>query len=75
MPNWRKVHFLTVEERRQKFRNKEVLKGLRYDLVEDPVPRAFSKRWDLMYVNEVKLYCPREGIAVLETGRWSSDKG
>jgi N-acyl-D-aspartate/D-glutamate deacylase len=55
MPNWRKVHFLTVEERRQKFRNKEVLKGLRYDLVEDPVPRAFSKRWDLMYVNEVKL--------------------
>jgi N-acyl-D-aspartate/D-glutamate deacylase len=55
MPNWRKVHFLSVEERIRCFRDPEVRKGLRYDLLEDPVPRAFSKRWDLMYVNDVKL--------------------
>src|SRR3712207_8017151 len=51
---WKKVHFLSVEERKRCFRDPETRKGLRYDLVEDPVPRAFSKRWDLMYVNDVK---------------------
>jgi N-acyl-D-amino-acid deacylase len=55
MPNWQKVHFLSVEERRQRFHDPAIRKSLRYDLLEDPVPRAFSKRWDLMYVNEVKL--------------------
>ncbi len=55
LPNWKRVHFLTAEERKRHFRDPAMRKDLRYDLIDDPTPRAFSKRWDLMYVNEVKL--------------------
>jgi N-acyl-D-aspartate/D-glutamate deacylase len=55
LPNWKRVHFLTAEERKRHFRDPAMRQDLRYDLIDDPTPRAFSKRWDLMYVNEVKL--------------------
>ena len=37
------------------FRDPEVRKGLRYDVIDDTLPRVFSKRWDLMYVQEAQL--------------------
>ena len=44
-----------VEERRRLLHDPEVRKGLRYDAVEDPIGRAFSKRWDLLYVAAAAL--------------------
>jgi len=71
LPHWKKIHFLSVEERKRGFRDPEIRKGLHYDLVEDPTPRAFSKRWDLMYVNEVKLEKnkPLQGKSIAEIAK------
>jgi len=53
-------------------------------LVSIGLPSLAGYHWNLsrslplgLYaeVERPLLYCPREGIAVLETGRWSSDKG
>lgn len=55
LPHWKQVNFEPLEKRKQMFRDPEVRKGLRYDVVEDTLPRVFSKRWDLMYVQDAKL--------------------
>ncbi len=56
LPAWR-PYFVqaTVDERLHAFRDPEVRKRLQYDAVEDPTPRTFSKRWDLVVVKEVRL--------------------
>lgn len=55
LPHWKQVNFEPLEKRKQLFRDPEIRKGLRYDVVDDPLPRVFSKRWDLMYVQEAQL--------------------
>lgn len=55
LPHWKKVNFEPLEKRKQLFRDPEIRKGLRYDVVDDTLPRVFSKRWDLMYVQEAQL--------------------
>jgi N-acyl-D-amino-acid deacylase len=55
MPHWKQVTAAPVEERKRLFRDAVVRKGLRYDAVEDPIHRAFSKRWDLLYVAKAAL--------------------
>lgn len=55
LPHWKKVNFEPLEKRKQLFRDPEVRKGLRYDVIDDTLPRVFSKRWDLMYVQDAKL--------------------
>ena len=55
LPHWKQVNFEPLEKRKQLFRDPEVRKGLRYDVVDDTLPRVFSKRWDLMYVQEAQL--------------------
>lgn len=55
LPHWKKVNFEPLEKRKQMFRDPEVRKGLRYDVIDDTLPRVFSKRWDLMYVQDAKL--------------------
>lgn len=56
LPAWR-PYFVqaSAEERLEAFRDPEVRRRLQYDAVEDPTPRSFSKRWDLVYVKDVKL--------------------
>ena len=49
-PTWRGLMFSPVEERRAAFRDPEVRKKLRWEVVEDPTPAAFHKRWELVYI-------------------------
>jgi N-acyl-D-aspartate/D-glutamate deacylase len=55
LPHWKQVNFEPLEKRKHLFRDPEIRKGLRYDVVDDTLPRVFSKRWDLMYVQEAQL--------------------
>ncbi len=55
-PTWREVMFLPFEERVRAFRDPEVRRKLRWEVVEDPSPSiAFHKRWDLVWVQDVAL--------------------
>jgi len=52
MPHWKEVFKLPAGEREAKYRDPEVQKGLRFDVVEDTAPRFFHRRWDLVTVHE-----------------------
>lgn len=55
MPHWKQVTSAPVEERKRLFRDPSVRKGLRYDIVDDPTPRVFCRRWDLLSVTSATL--------------------
>ncbi|HEV3108854.1 MAG TPA: D-aminoacylase [Candidatus Binataceae bacterium] len=56
LPHWKPIVFSSsLEERKRMYRDPEIRKGLRYDVVEDPLPRYFHKRWDLMIVKQTAL--------------------
>jgi N-acyl-D-aspartate/D-glutamate deacylase len=71
MPHWKPVTAAPVEERKRLFRDAGVRKGLRYDAVEDPIHRAFSKRWDLLYVAKAALQKNKqfEGKSIVDISR------
>lgn len=71
LPHWKQVNFEPLEKRKQLLRDPEVRKGLRYDVMDDPIPRVFSRRWDLMLVQEVQLdkNKPLEGKSIEEISR------
>jgi N-acyl-D-aspartate/D-glutamate deacylase len=46
--------FLPKQERIKAFSDPAIRTKLRFEAVEDPTPTSFSKRWDLVYVLEVK---------------------
>jgi N-acyl-D-aspartate/D-glutamate deacylase len=75
MPEWQKVFKLEPEEREARYRDPEVQKGLRFDVVEDNAPRFFHRRWDLVTLSKAVLEKNRkyEGKTVAqiaeETGR------
>ena len=71
MPHWKPVTAAPVEERKRLLRDPAVRKGLRYDAVEDPVGRAFSKRWDLLYVAAPVLdkNKPLQGKSITDVAR------
>ncbi|MCY4443053.1 MAG: amidohydrolase family protein, partial [Deltaproteobacteria bacterium] len=49
-PTWRGLMFSPIEERRAAFQDPEVRKKLRWEVVENPTPSAFHKRWELVYI-------------------------
>ncbi len=66
LPTWRALMFAPLAERTAAFRDPEVRRKLRWEAVEDPTPRNFHKRWDLVRIIQVarpehKAY---EGLSV-----------
>lgn len=54
-PTWREVMFKPVEERKKLFADPAVRRKLEFEAVEDSSPATFSRRWDLVFIDEVKL--------------------
>jgi N-acyl-D-amino-acid deacylase len=55
LPTWRPLFVGSdLEPRIAAFRDPETRAKLRWEAVEDPTPRTFSKRWDLVYLLEAK---------------------
>ena len=52
-PTWRNLMFAPVEERKAAFRDPAVRRQLRWEAVEDPTPKNFHKRWDLVRILKV----------------------
>jgi N-acyl-D-amino-acid deacylase len=52
-PTWRALMFAPVEARRAAFQDPEVRAKLSWEAVEDPTPRNFHKRWDLVRIIKV----------------------
>ena len=73
LPHWKPVIFKSLEERKRAFRDPEIRKALRYDVVEDPLPRYFHKRWDLVMVAKTALEKNRhlQGKSIAEIARAS----
>jgi N-acyl-D-amino-acid deacylase len=53
LPTWRPLMFAPLEERFAAFRDPAVRARLRWEAVEDPTPRNFHKRWDLVRILKV----------------------
>jgi N-acyl-D-amino-acid deacylase len=54
-PTWRAAMFSPVPDRRRMFADPEVRKKLRQEAIEDPSPSTFPRRWDVIFVDKVKL--------------------
>ena len=53
-PTWRAAMFMPAEERQKIFADPEARQKMRAE-VNSPEPSVFPKRWDVVYVDEVKL--------------------
>ena len=54
-PTWKAAMFNTVPLRKQMFADADVRKKLRAEAIEDQSPSVFPKRWDVIFVDHVKL--------------------
>lgn len=54
-PTWKAAMFNTVPVRKQMFADADVRKRLRAEAIEDQSPSVFPKRWDVIFVDHVKL--------------------
>ena len=54
-PSWRAAMFSPVPARRQMFADPEVRKKLRKEAIEDQSPSTFPRRWDVIFIDKVKL--------------------
>jgi len=54
-PTWKAAMFNTVPVRKQMFADADVRKKLRAEAIEDQSPSVFPKRWDVIFVDHVKL--------------------
>ncbi len=54
-PTWKAAMFGPVETRKQMFTDPHVRKKLRAEAIEDPSPSVFPRRWDVIFVDHVKL--------------------
>jgi N-acyl-D-amino-acid deacylase len=54
-PNWKTAMFSPVEARKQMFSDPECRKKLREEAIEDKSPSVFPRRWDVIFVDKVKL--------------------
>ncbi len=55
LPHWKPVIFKSLERAQAGIPRCRDSKALRYDVVEDPLPRYFHKRWDLVKVEKTAL--------------------
>ncbi|MBM2805489.1 MAG: Amidohydro 3 protein [Deltaproteobacteria bacterium] len=54
-PTWKSALFSPLEERKQMFGDAAVRKKLRAEAIEDQSPSVFPRRWDVIFVDAVKL--------------------
>jgi N-acyl-D-aspartate/D-glutamate deacylase len=54
-PTWKSAMFSPVEVRKQMFADFAVRKKLRAEAIEDQSPSVFPRRWDVIFVDHVKL--------------------
>lgn len=54
-PTWKAAMFGPVPARKQMFADPDVRKKLRAEAIEDRSPSVFPKRWDVIFVDQVKL--------------------
>jgi N-acyl-D-amino-acid deacylase len=54
-PTWRAAMFSPLLARRQMFSDREVRKQLRQEAIEDQSPSTFPRRWDVIFIDRVKL--------------------
>ncbi|HEX7231811.1 MAG TPA: amidohydrolase family protein [Candidatus Binatia bacterium] len=54
-PTWKSAMFSPLPLRKQMFANPETRKKLRAEAIEDQSPSVFPRRWDVIFVDHVKL--------------------
>lgn len=54
-PTWKAAMFAPVPVRKQMFADPDVRKKLRAEAIEDQSPSVFPRRWDVIFVDQVKL--------------------
>ena len=54
-PTWKAAMFGPVTARKQMFADPEVRKKLRAEAIEDQSPSVFPRRWDVIFIDHVKL--------------------
>lgn len=54
-PIWKAAMFSPVEVRKQMFADADCRRKLRAEAIEDKSPSVFPRRWDVIYVDRVKL--------------------
>ncbi|TMA87360.1 MAG: hypothetical protein E6J74_30135 [Deltaproteobacteria bacterium] len=54
-PTWKSAMFNPVPVRKQMFADLELRKKLRAEAIEDQSPSVFPRRWDVIFVDHVKL--------------------
>ena len=54
-PTWKSAMFSPVEVRKQMFADPAIRKKLRAEAIEDQSPSVFPRRWDVIFVDHVKL--------------------
>ncbi len=54
-PTWKTALFSPLEARKQMFANGDCRKKLRAEAIEDQSPSVFPRRWDVIFVDAVKL--------------------
>ncbi len=54
-PTWKSALFSPLETRKQMFADAAVRKKLRAEAIEDSSPSVFPRRWDVIFVDAVKL--------------------
>ncbi|HEY1232035.1 MAG TPA: amidohydrolase family protein [Candidatus Binatia bacterium] len=54
-PTWKSAMFSPIPVRKQMFTDPEIRKRLRAEAVEDQSPSVFPRRWDVIFVDHVKL--------------------
>jgi N-acyl-D-aspartate/D-glutamate deacylase len=74
---WKAAMFNTVEARKKMFADPDVRKKLRAEAIEDRSPSVFPRRWDVIFVDHVKLSKnkPLEGKSVEEIAKAQGKDG
>jgi N-acyl-D-amino-acid deacylase len=54
-PTWKSAMFSPVEARKQMFADSAIRKKLHAEAIEDQSPSVFPRRWDVIFVDQVKL--------------------
>jgi N-acyl-D-amino-acid deacylase len=70
-PTWKSAMFNSIPARKQMFFDPDIRKKLRAEAIEDQAPSVFPRRWDVIFVDHVKLAKnkPFEGKTVQEIAR------
>jgi N-acyl-D-aspartate/D-glutamate deacylase len=54
-PTWKSALYSPIDVRKQMFADPNVRRKLRAEAIEDQSPSVFPKRWDVIFVDQVKL--------------------